>query len=125
MKELAVRHKGAPSGSGGTLGDHFSNVAERYKKIMNEAEEAMRFKVKDGGENIKVIKKDVYKKGETVHYQIETNVGLGDKAGVEKLKVTSGTIKERKRKPGGGYEYILSNGLTVYGSEILGSHQDQ
>jgi len=63
-----------------------------------------------------------YKKGQRVDYQLDHKGGVGKFAdAVSKSKnIESGVIKKRTKGFGGTFKYELTNGLELYGSEIVG-----
>ena len=63
-----------------------------------------------------------YKKGQRVDYQLDHKGGVGKFAdAMSKSKnIESGVIKKRTKGFGGTFKYELTNGLELYGSEIVG-----
>ena len=63
-----------------------------------------------------------YKKGDKIEYQLTHKGGVGKYAdATSKSKNTeSGVIKKKTKGIGGTYKYLLTSGLELYGSEILG-----
>lgn len=63
-----------------------------------------------------------YKKGDKIEYQLTHKGGVGKYANAtSKSKNTeSGVIKKKTKGIGGTYKYLLTSGLELYGSEILG-----
>ena len=63
-----------------------------------------------------------YKKGQRVDYQLDHKGGVGKFADAtsKSKNIESGVIKKRTKGLGGTFKYELTNGLELYGSEIVG-----
>jgi len=63
-----------------------------------------------------------YKKGQRVDYQLTHKGGVGKFADAtsKSKNIESGVIKKRTKGLGGTFKYELTNGLELYGSEIVG-----
>ena len=63
-----------------------------------------------------------YKKGQRVNYQLDHKGGVGKFADAtsKSKNIESGVIKKRTKGLGGTFKYELTNGLELYGSEIVG-----
>ena len=63
-----------------------------------------------------------YKKGQRVDYQLDHKGGVGKFADAtsKSKNIESGVIKKRTKGLGGTFKYELTNGLELYGSEIIG-----
>jgi len=72
-------------------------------------------------ESVNEAEKPLYKKGQKVQYQLDYKGGVGKYAdSVSKSQnVETNVILKRKKKLS-SYEYVLTNGLTVHQSEIIG-----
>jgi|TARA_R110001583_G_scaffold1182_3_gene9849 hypothetical protein len=63
-----------------------------------------------------------YKKGQRIDYQLDHKGGVGKFADAtsKSKNIESGVIKKRTKGLGGTFKYELTNGLELYGSEIVG-----
>lgn len=79
------------------------------------------FEEEDFDESVNEAEKPLYKKGQKVQYKMEYSGGVGAYADSksESPNVKTGVIISRK-KTLSSYKYVLSDGMTVYQSEIIG-----
>ena len=79
------------------------------------------FEEEDFDESVNEAEKPLYKKGQKVQYKMEYSGGVGSYANSksESPNIKTGVIRSRK-KTLSSYKYVLSDGMTVYQSEIIG-----
>ena len=126
---------------GGVFADHFSlknKYASRssqgpqyfdkptFKGIMIKQTPAVLSYIEKNSKVLESVELDEaakpYKKGQRVDYQLDHKGGVGKFAdAMSKSKnIESGVIKKRTKGFAGTFKYELTNGLELYGSEIVG-----
>ena len=126
---------------GGVFADHFSlknKYASRssqgpqyfdkptFKGIMIKQTPALLSYIEKNSKVLESVSLDEaakpYKKGQRVDYQLDHKGGVGKFAdAMSKSKnIESGVIKKRTKGFAGTFKYELTNGLELYGSEIIG-----
>ena len=106
-----------------------SKVSDRHmkdKKLTNlvnrKTDDIISYFVGSLSESVVTEAAKPYKKGQRVNYQLDHKGGVGKFADAtsKSKNIESGVIKKRTKGLGGTFKYELTNGLELYGSEIVG-----